>query len=308
MLTTAIAALLLTASPADDLRVALTLKSPATIEPGAPIELDAALVNRSRRTTHRVVKAGDGSEMAWREPFVFYSAEADTGDGIWRPVPQLKGGRCGLYDHDWEKDVVDLKPGASLKIEWLPAAMWALDVPNSGRVRIRVHYAYRHRSTTRSGIDPMKSPMGSIAPFEIVSDPVEITLRPMVRAALKPTGRTAKVSRDVPLRDLFELTLHGTVNAPVRGGRLDIHWEVKGTHAGRRPTTLRQKRGRRGELPEQTIARGGRLTLIGTRNEQFFGTWSYPEAEQVLIRAVVTRTVDGQRSVAKSNWVPVTFE
>ena len=29
-------------------------------------------------------------------------------------------GRCGLFDEDWRKDVVDLKPGESIKInDWL---------------------------------------------------------------------------------------------------------------------------------------------------------------------------------------------
>ncbi|MFT7622289.1 MAG: hypothetical protein ACI9WU_001457 [Myxococcota bacterium] len=116
LLTLLLAAELLTAPPTTDLQIAAALKTPDTVEPGAQIKLEAHLVNHSRTITHRVVRPGDGSEVAWREPYVFYSAEADSGDGVWRPVAKRPGGRCGLYDHDWPKDVLDLKPGERMQI------------------------------------------------------------------------------------------------------------------------------------------------------------------------------------------------
>ncbi|MHC4819733.1 MAG: hypothetical protein ACYTF8_16935, partial [Planctomycetota bacterium] len=81
------------------------------------------------------------------EPHIFFSAQhGDTkigANGI---------GRCGVFDDNWHKDTMELKPGASITIhEWLAPA----------------HALFRFE---KDGAGPM----GDIPAFEVVSQPVEI--------------------------------------------------------------------------------------------------------------------------------------
>lgn len=180
MLTTILAALTLAATPTQDLRVDLRLVTPANIESGEPLRVEARLTNTSRTRSHHVVKSGDGSEVGWREPFVFFTGEVLDGRR-WRPLAKGKGGRCGLFDPDWKKDVVRLAPRASIPLTWIASPGWALNLPESGKVRIRVHYSWLSKPTTRTKVDPSGTDMAGVAPFERVSAPVEITIFPKRR-------------------------------------------------------------------------------------------------------------------------------
>jgi hypothetical protein len=50
---------------ARDLELEAKLITPAEMEPGEPIGLALALVNRSKTKTYSVVQPGDGSEVGW---------------------------------------------------------------------------------------------------------------------------------------------------------------------------------------------------------------------------------------------------
>src|SRR6185436_6249645 len=92
----------------NDLVLEARLQGPGTFEPGQPIPLDLSVRNRSAGRKHRVVKPGDGSEAGWREPHVFFTAEKERRPGEWKPLERFGLPRCGVFDRDWEKDVMDL--------------------------------------------------------------------------------------------------------------------------------------------------------------------------------------------------------
>lgn len=180
---------------------------------------------------------------------------------------------------------------------------WALDLPQSGRVRIRVHTAYRHKSNTRSGIDPMKSPMGSIEPFEVVSGPIEINIAPRVIVEAKATGKTGRAGTGNSIEKLLSVAIRGMHQAPAGGGRLSLDWELQAESSGWRPSTTAVQ----GQAAPETLEAGASHALVGGASAQFTGLWEYPKAETVSVRAAGTRQVNGKRSVYRSEWIEVSF-
>lgn|GEM_PF-4397855 len=85
-------------------------------------------------------------------------------------------GRCGMFDHDWVKDIVALAPGESLDLHtWIPDPSRVLALDEVGTIRIRMHYtSMLSKGTPGGGVGP--HPMSGLAPFEIVSNPVAITV------------------------------------------------------------------------------------------------------------------------------------
>ena len=120
-----------------DLRLEVTWTGPKVIEVGDRLPVSASLVNDSKTTTHPVVKVGDGSELGWREPFVYWTATIDRGDGKPIEVPKQRYRRCGLFDYDWPKDVVALRPFETLPVDVHPL----LEFQQAGRVRLQAHYS-----------------------------------------------------------------------------------------------------------------------------------------------------------------------
>jgi hypothetical protein len=163
----------------NDLVLEATLTSPAQARPDSRIELSVALRNTSATRTHHVVKPGDGSEVGWREPHVYFTATLTGKDGVARDVPEANVGRCGLYDADWVKDVVALAPGETLEIkDWLMSPDVALVLDQPGQIALRVHYAFRPSAAKRSdGAVTPTGPIADVPDFELVSEPIAITLR-----------------------------------------------------------------------------------------------------------------------------------
>lgn len=297
----ALIALLPSAGPEKDLQIELKLHSPALIQPGTYLDVKARLVNRSTTTSHRIVKSNDGSEMAWREPYVFYTAEVQRADGSWEAVPKRHIGRCGLYAHDWTQDVMDLGPGKSVEIGWMAQPQYALDLPMEGRVLLRVHYAYRHaKRATRSGIDPLTSPMGSIAPFEVVSNAVEFQIHAPLAVDIAATGTRLKSGRPTTLSDILTVAVRG-LDPSTAVGTMSLEFEIRGSSPGWRPRTT----AREGKAGAFVLKRGARRALVGSRAAAFQGMWDYPKAETVTIRAILRRTVKGKRTTFRSPFVEV---
>jgi hypothetical protein len=133
--------------------------------------LEARLVNAGK-WTHRVVKPGDGSESGWREPEVYLEREVD---GKW--VRGAKPGRCGLYAHDWQKDVIDLKLGDALPIGGFVEPRMAFGLSAPAKAKVRLVYVYRGgRASKGREVEPEPGPMAKTPPFAIFSEPVEIRI------------------------------------------------------------------------------------------------------------------------------------
>jgi hypothetical protein len=145
-----------------------------------PLSMEVDLVNRSTTTSHAIVLPGDGSNAGWREPHVYFTAEVLAEDGAWVATPMRGGGRCGNYDPYWLDEIVRLAPGASQRLGWMGPLP---TLPEHGRVRVRAHYAYNATPPGREWSDTDRSPppgglgeMEGVAPFELVSAPIELTL------------------------------------------------------------------------------------------------------------------------------------
>jgi hypothetical protein len=291
-----------------DLRLDLSLSTPETIETGQRVGVKLRLRNRSRSRTHLVVAPGDGSEVGWREPHLFFTAEIEDAAGNWRPVDPGGYGRCGLYDFEWEKSITALKPRETLDLgPWIPAPNVMLDLGLPGRVRLRAHYAYRAGAANKGGSVTTPPPaMTGVPSFEIVSRPVEIRIeRPvdLVITVSKPLPRATRT----PLADILDLELHNvsTRDDAVAGlGAPDaaLFFEVQGPQSHAPELTIPGSNGR------LTLSPGERASLLGDA----FGTavdasWEYPVAGTVRLRAtyVMYRRGEIVRTV-RSGWASVT--
>lgn len=145
---------------------------------GQDVLVELALVNQSKRTQW-VIQAGDGSEVGWREPHIWYSATRRLDDGTWEDVAPAKYARCGLYEPDWQNDAVALKPGARLKLAtWASHPSASVDLSRPGVYRIVAHYDYRGGRSRGGGGDAPTGPLAEQKPFTLSSAPIEIAIGP----------------------------------------------------------------------------------------------------------------------------------
>jgi hypothetical protein len=128
---------------------------------------------------------GDGSEIGWREPYIYFTTTIDTGDGVFKPVPEARYSRCGLFDPNWQKDVRLLKPGEEVVItDWIPAPSNMLEFKQPGRIRLTAHYSYDPgRAKSSMTPPPALGRMTGVPPFELVSASIEFELAPPPEAA-----------------------------------------------------------------------------------------------------------------------------
>jgi hypothetical protein len=129
-----------------------------------------ALVNTGA-APRKVVKPGDGSDVAWREPAIRWTGEVWQ-DGRWVALPMRAVGRCGNYSSNWQQDVVDLGPGQRLDFEW---GTWpvTLVLPEHGRIRLTAHYDYGAGAHSKGGAVASTGAMGSTPRFTVASEPLE---------------------------------------------------------------------------------------------------------------------------------------
>lgn len=265
----------------DGLELEIALKTPTQIEPGAEVNITARLVNRSAVPVD-VVKPGDGSEVGWREPWIFYAATRTAPDGTTHEVPSSMWGRCGLFDQDWVKDIVTLAPGEALDVHtWIPEPSRALALDEPGTVTVRMHYTYLSTKSSRTPAPVGPHRMSGVSAFEVVSNPLTITIAtPLtLHAAVHPNAKL-RVGRTVRLADIFELA----VANPSTTSQVII---TPGTPSTFQIETRPYSYIRGLELPvpiasvlKLAVAPGQRVPLLGagSRLSRTPGTWTPEEA------------------------------
>lgn len=193
-----------------DLKLVAIPPNERTIEAGTQTHIGLKLVNTSKTRTHKVVKPGDGSEVGWRDPWVHVTGEQRTVEGKWVAMKPLFYGRCGLFDHDWPKDVIDLKPGEELALKgWYDPREFEFQWP--GKVRLIGHYEYRAvgGKNGKPRPDAERGAMAGVPLFALATEPVEFEVVRSydVRARVK---KAMKVGVAMKASDVIEITVTNT--------------------------------------------------------------------------------------------------
>jgi hypothetical protein len=164
------------ADSAKDLKIVVNPQGKTVVPLDHRMKLQMRLQNMSAKPVY-VIKPGDGSESGWREPSMYFSAEKKTDQG-WKPVERQGIGRCGLYDPDWQKDVVKLEPGGEINLgTWMPSPSSYFQL-SKGTYRFRLHYKYTQgqAGTGSMGENP-KTPatLAGKPAFSLASEPFVYT-------------------------------------------------------------------------------------------------------------------------------------
>jgi len=290
-----------------DLALDLRHDGPVVLEPGEHVELAARLRNRSASASQRAVLPGDGSEVAWREPRVWFSGFVDEGDGCWRAVPELAAARCGMFDHEWEDDAVTLQPEATVALDWLGNPAYMLDLQAAGRVRIYLHYAYRQgRGATRWDGEPEPAALADIAAFELVSNPIELEIvRPLeleLTARPRPAGKAVDDVADALELRLRNASPEAREVLPPSSTRL--RFEARGSEESWPNASWTQEDD---ERPAQRLAAGEAIVLLGEGAvvPSLRYAWQHPVAETVQVRAAYRPYAERPSVEVRSAWVEV---
>lgn len=198
-----------------DLVIVAKLRAASPFATTEPIKVDMWIENRSKTDTYPLVNPGDGSDMGWREPYVFYTAESKSGDGKWQTIKQEWWPRCGNYDPDWQKDVVQLAPGQKMTISdsMIPTPR---EFHDGEQIRLQAHYAYRQGRGIRSSGEGSKEDtrqMGDTPAFELVSAPVEFAIRNDFTLIVTPK-RSIKAGTAADLSELVDVLLENRTAEP----------------------------------------------------------------------------------------------
>jgi hypothetical protein len=293
-----------------DLELQATLASPTTIQAGEHVSVQILLRNKSLDTSYTIVKPGDGSAVGWREPHVFYTATLETTDGVFKNVPKARYLRCGVFDSDWQKDAMVLKPGEGLPLwNWLDSPSRFLEFQEPGRVQLMVHYSYRGGISERGSSQAVTSgPLFGVPAFELVSIPVEFeVVRPLDLVLTVKAPMTANTT--VTISDLFNIRLENRsmepidVSSPTTSADASLMFEIDGPFGG--PPTLETQRNVYGE--KITLKPSEGVSLLG--NDSFAngldGTWELPKAGTVKVRAKYYDSTRRNGPGIHSNWVEI---
>ncbi|MCY2929443.1 MAG: HEAT repeat domain-containing protein [Planctomycetota bacterium] len=305
------------AGDGEGLRLQAVLAAGAPVEflPGQAIPFEVQLVNASRTREHTVVKPGDGSESGWREPYVYYTAERFAAEGRWTPLAPAPTGRCGLFDSQWQKDVVTLKPGESLAIkEWLQRPSSVFEFQQAGRYRIRVHYAYRGGQAHKGAASRPAEDLGGmkgVEPFEVVSDPTEIVVQRPLNVTLKVRGNLV-ANQPARLSDLLAIAVSNDSDKPISAGQPTLSAEGRLTlqmiaPLGLGPTLDKQNNPHAARMDLQP-GRSAPLLGAGEFANGLDGSWTYPRAGTVKLRAGYTPSTWKDIGTVWSDWVEVKVE
>lgn len=191
-----------------DLSLELRRRETAPLEEERDPRIDVYLVNRSKTRAFPIVLSNDGSEAGWREPHIGFDVEVAGPSGTFVPAEHSTGGRCGVYAHDWEKDVRVLAPGSEVRLEWFHFPAVELE---GTRARITARYTYGAHARDKSKVPPV---LHAMPEYALRSAPLEIPIaRPY---ALRVTQKGPLPLTDgAKLDDAIDVTVTNASSAPL---------------------------------------------------------------------------------------------
>ncbi len=149
------------------------------------------LTNQSKTDKYKIIMPGDGSESAWREPYIFFTAEFKDENRKWKQLKKLGSLRCGLFDAEWQKDTATINPLQKIQIYKMASEniIRFFDFPSSGTIRLTAHYDYKQGENQKEHASEIPKDykeiieqgnyenIKSIPQFVLTSDTIEISVK-----------------------------------------------------------------------------------------------------------------------------------
>lgn len=150
------------------------------------------LTNLSKTDKYKIIMPGDGSEAAWREPYIYFTAEFKEGNGIWSKLEKLASYRsCGMFDAEWQEDTLTINPKQKIQIYYMASEniIKFFDIPSSGTIRLTGYYDYEQGKHPKEHANEIPSDfkkiieqgnyesIKNIPSFILTSDAIEITIK-----------------------------------------------------------------------------------------------------------------------------------
>ncbi len=253
------------------LHLQASLSTPSRIRPGAPVQLNARLVNRSAKRAHKVIRPGNGSQWGIVEPFVHYTVRFREHRGEqWRDVAiRAFSGMCGMGDYRWHPGFTELAPAASIDFtNRLSAVSTFASFDKPGHYEIRLHYDFRRKGTTEKlpwgdGVGDL-GPMRRMPKYEITSEPIHVQVMPPIAVIIE---RRAKPQKGVAKRlsDLVRVRLENWTGKPlaIDASKLTLFVRLR---SGKQAAKVRRKPlSVKAGFTKRTLAPGGGAVLIGPK-------------------------------------------
>lgn len=287
------------------------MRSGQALESGQYPNFRLAIFNSSRQTSIPVVLPGDGSEVGWREPYIYFTATIRNADGFETDVLPERYGRCKLFDWRWPQSAVLLPPREGHYLEvWRPL----LEFQEAGRVRLIAHYNYsagtgRGSRVSAFGRDRLGM-MKDVPQFELVSNPIEFeVIRPVdleirVKSPMK-AGVKHRLSDILEVDVINRSSIARELAHPSGYPWPRLHIDLEGDFGGWRP---RFEESPGDDWPSCKnlpilLPPGSKAALIGVK--QLDGSWEYPRADKVKVRACFMVGERGGPPVVMSDWVEI---
>src|SRR5690606_8508921 len=86
---------------------------------GENVEYDVIslyLTNQSETDKYQIILTEDGSESAWREPYIYITAQYKNEQNKWIQLEKYGSLRSWLFDAEWQDDTTTFNPGRNNQI------------------------------------------------------------------------------------------------------------------------------------------------------------------------------------------------
>jgi len=172
-----------------DLKLELNRFATEPFEQGLDPKLQTVLRNDSKDRAYSVVMPGDGSESGLREPHAWFALAVRRRGEAFHGPPPVHYARCGLYDEDWQKDVVTLGPGESRILPWM-GFRFRSELDGADEIAVTAHYSYGEHAKDRRSLAPTLHGMPAFA----------VESRPLVLAIDRPVALRLELHGALPRR------------------------------------------------------------------------------------------------------------
>ena len=145
------------------------------------------LTNQSQTDKYKIIMPGDGSESAWREPYIYFTADFKDENGKWKKLEKLGSLRCGSFEAEWQKDTVTINPAQKIQIYEMASEniIRFFNIPSSGTIRLTAHYDYKQGQHSKEipkdykGVIEQENfeNIKNIPSFVLTSDTIEINIK-----------------------------------------------------------------------------------------------------------------------------------